>query len=128
MLHSVHYGRGKDGKRDSSVCSFSDGTTERCGVILKFCLCPSTPALALVQPFQVSPTSLLQSIGNPCRDVLQDYADMDLLSAFFTPVSKQLLPVCAVPVSQIHCKCIRVCCSDLSVDYVIKIPNNYEHH
>ena len=71
MLHLVHYGRGKDGKRDSSVCCFSDGTAERCGVIKKFCLCPSTSALALVQPFQVSPTSLLKSTGNPCRDVLQ---------------------------------------------------------
>ena len=53
-------------------------------VIQKFCLCRSTSALALVQPFQVSPTSRLKSTGNPCRDVLQDYADIDL-SAFVTP-------------------------------------------
>ena len=128
MLHSVHYGRGEDGKRDSSVCCFSDRTAERYGVIKKFCLCPSTAALALIQPFQISTTSLMKSMGSPCRDVLKSYADIDLLSAFFTPVSKQLLPVYAVPVSQILSKCIRVCCSDLSVDYVIKIPNNYEHH
>ena len=97
-------------------------------MIKKFCLCPSSPALALLQPFQMSSDSLLKSIGNPCRDVLKSYAGIDLLSAFFIPVSKQLLPVCAVPVSQILCKCVRVCCSDLSVDYVVKIPNNYEHH
>ena len=28
MLHSAQYGRGEDGKRDSSVCCFSDGTAE----------------------------------------------------------------------------------------------------
>ena len=128
MLHSVHYGRGEEGKRDSSVCCYSDGTVEHCGVIQKFCLCPSSPALVLIQPFQTSSTSLLKSIGNPGRHVLKSYADIDLLSAFFVSVSKQLLPVCAVPVSQLLCKCVRVSCSDLTVDYVVKIPNNYEHH
>ena len=128
MLYSANYGRGEDGKRDSSVCCYFDGTAEYCGIIKKFCLCPSSPALTLLQPFQTSPNSLLKSIGNPCRDILKSYADIDLLSAFFVPVSKQLLPVCAVPVSQIVCKCVQVCCGHLSVDYVVKIPNNYEHH
>lgn len=98
-LNSVHYGRGKDGKRDSSVCCSSDGNAECYGVIQKLCLCPSTSASALVQPFQVSPTPLLKSIGNPCGDVLQGYADIDLLSAFFYIC--YILLVCAVPVSQI---------------------------
>ncbi len=128
MLHSVHYGKGEEGKRDSSVCCYSDGTEEHYGVIQKFCLCPSLPALILVRPFEISSTSLLKSIGNSGRDILNSYADIDLLSAFIVSVSKQLLCVSAVPVSQIVCKCVRVCCNELSVDYVVKIPNNYEHH
>ena len=71
MLYSVNYGRGEHGKRDSSVCCYFDGTAEHCGIIKKFCLCPSSPALALLQPFQTSPNSLLKSIGNPCRDILK---------------------------------------------------------
>ena len=66
--------------------------------------------MVLIRPFQTSSTSLLKRIGNPGRDVLKSYADIDLLSAFFIPVSKQLLPVCAVPISQLLCKCIRVSC------------------
>ena len=112
MLHSVHYGKGEEGKRDSSVCCYSDGTEEHYGVIQKFCLCPSLPALILVRPFEISSTSLLKSIGNSGRDILNSYADIDLLSAFFVSVSKQLLCVSAVPVSQIVCKCVRVCCNE----------------
>ena len=32
------------------------------------------------------------------------------------------------PVSQLQCKCVKVYCSDLSVDYVVEITNNYDHH
>ena len=78
--------------------------------------------------FPSAVSSGINAIGNPCRDILKSYADIDLLSAFFVPVSNQLLPVGDVPVSQIVCKCVQVCCGHLSVDYVVKIPNNYEHH
>ena len=85
MVYSANYGRGEDGKRYSSVCCYFDGTAEHCGITKKFCLCPSSPALALLQPFQMSPNSLLKSIGNPCRDILKSYADIDLLSASLCP-------------------------------------------
>ena len=128
MYYSMHYGKGEESKRDSSVCCYSDGCTEHYGVISKFCLCPSSPALVLIRPFNVSTASLLNSIGNPGRENLKTFAEIDLLSAFFSPISKQLLPVCAIPISKIVCKCVRVQCPHLSVDYVVKIPNNYEHH
>ena len=129
MLHSIHYGKGELEKRDSSICCYHDGTLESYGVIQKFCLCPSLPAVVLIRPFDASSTSLLKSIGNSGRDILNNtYANIDLLSAFFIAVSKELLHVTAVPVSQIVCKCVRVCCNNFGVDYIVKIPNNYELH
>ena len=127
MLYSVQYGR-EGGKRDSSVCCYIDQGVEQFGIFQKFCLCSSCPAIALIKPFQKAPTSLLKSIGNPGRDILKSYIEIDLLSTFFVPVTKRFLPVLAVPLSQLLCKCVRVCCNDSSVDYVVKIPNNYEHH
>ena len=127
MLYSVQYGR-EGGKRDSSVCCYVNQGVEEFGIIQKFCLCSNCPAVALIKPFPKVSTSLLKSIGNPGRDVLKSYAEIDVLSSFFVPVKRQLLPVCAVPLSQLVCKCVRISRSDLSVDHVVKIPNNYEHH
>ena len=99
MLHSIHYGKGELRKRDSSACCYCDVTLERYGVIQKFCLCPSLPAVVLIRYFDASSTSLLKSIGNSGRDILNTYANIDLLSAFFIFVSKELLHVTAVSVS-----------------------------
>lgn len=54
------------------------------------------------------------------------YADVDLISSFIIQASKDLLPIIAVPISDIVNKCIKV--SVEAHTYIVKIPNNYEHH
>ena len=77
MLHSVHYVRG-DG---SSVCCFSDGTAEHYSVIKKNLFISeysSFSSYSTLTDFNY----VTKSMGNPCRDVLKSYADIDLLVLF----------------------------------------------
>ena len=70
--------------------------------------------------------SILSTSGSPDRDILSQYAEVDLLSSFVVLVEKQLLPLVALPISDILNKCIKVNGKDY--DYIVKIPNNYEYH
>ena len=82
--------------------------------------------IALISPFQLTDGSILSTSGNPGRETLRQYAEIDLLSSFVIQVTKQLLPLIAVPITDVLDKCIKV--SGKRHDYVIKLPNNYEHH
>ena len=126
ILHSTQYGR-QGGKCDSTICSFRNNGSQSFGVIQKFCLCECSPVyVALIKPFQLTNRSILNTSGNPGRKILCQYAEVDLLSSFIIQVTKQLLPLIAVPIADILDKCIKV--SGKTHDYVVKIPNNYEHH
>ena len=126
ILHSVLYGR-PGGKRDSTICSFRSGGSQIFGVIQKFCLCECAPVnVVLIKPFDMTNKSILSTSGNPGREILSEYAKVDLLSSFVSQVKRQLLPLVAVPISDILSKCIKV--SGKDYDYIVKIPNNYEHH
>ena len=89
---------------------------------------PGYHPLAVVRPFEKSATSFTQRIGRPGREVLQDYASVDLLGAFIVEVTTSSLPACVVPVTDLVHKCIKVVRSDSLNSYVIKLPNNFEHH
>lgn len=102
LYHTVQYGR-QGGKRNSTVCCYKDDGARKVGIIQKFALC-SESALALINPFDVS-GSLLKAVGNPGREILRNFSDVDLLSVFIIPVKKQVLPLCAVPVTSLLCKC-----------------------
>ena len=126
IIHSIQYGK-QGGKRDSTVCSFRKEGTILFGIVHKFFICDCSPVnIALIQPFQLTKQSILHTSGTPGRDILSQYAEIDLLSSFIFQVSKQLLPVIAVPISDITCKCIKI--SSKTYDYIIKIPNSFEHH
>ena len=82
----------------------------------------------LVKPYQKTLSSLMRCIGNPGRENLKTFADIHLLSAFIVQVKKELLPVCAVPIMNLLCKCVQVNCKNSSLAYIVKIPNNHEQH
>lgn len=113
------------GKRDSSICCYNSDGTKNYGTIDKFCF---SPPLVILKPFKKASSSLLNSVGNPCRANLRQYADIDLLSAFFIQVSNDYLPIRAVPISSLSCKCVRISCNHSPHSYIVHIPNNYEHH
>ena len=79
------------------------------GIVHKFCICDCSPVnIALIKPFQCTHQSILHTSGNSGRDILSQCAEIDLLSSFIFQVSKQLLPIIAVPISDITCKCVKI--------------------
>ena len=128
MFYSSQYGR-EDGKRNSSVCCYVAGGVEDFGIIQKFCLASGYPPVAIIKPFKKTGSTLLKSIGDPGRELLTNYAEIDLLSTFFVQVmSRSYLPLCAIPVCDILCKCIIISHTCSTTDYIIKLPNNFERH
>ena len=126
ILHSIQYGR-QGGKRNSTICSFRNNGSQSFGVIQKFCLCECSPVnVALIKPFQLTNRSILSTSGNPGREILCQYAEVDLISSFVIQVTKQSLPLIAVPIADILSKCIKV--TGRTYNYIVKIPNNFEHH
>jgi hypothetical protein len=107
------------------VCCYKKDKTRHYGIIQKFCF---SPPLALITPFKQTSSSLLGRAGNPCRENLQTYAEVDLLGAFIVEVNNDLLPPSAIPISSLLSKCVKVSCKDSLHSYIVHIPNNYEHH
>lgn len=124
MHDTIFHTNGCKGKRDSSICCYKKDDDKSYGEIQKFCF---SPPIVLLKPFKESASSLLKTIGSPCRDKLEMYAEVDLLSLFSVQV-EDTLPICAVPISSILCKCVKVSCKDSDFFYIIQIPNNFEHH
>ena len=127
LYHSTRYAKGF-GKRDSTICSFLDGHQQKFGQIQCFCLNPQP--IALVLEMKESPSTLLTRAGNPCREVLNEYKRINYLNIIFqevyaTPESMELK---AIPVSTITGKAIQIHLYNSNYDYVLKQPNNYEHH
>ena len=126
MYYSSKYGR-EDGKRNSSVCCYVVGGVEDFGIIQKFCLAQGSLPVAIIMPFKRTESTLLKSIGDPGRELLSNYAEMDLLSNFFVQVMpSSSLSLCAIPVCNIVCKCVRI--THDTTDYIIKLPNTFERH
>ncbi len=107
------------GKRNSSICCYTYKCKKCFGKIQRFCF---SPPLAF---FMSTQSSILTRTGNPGRDRLRKYANSESIS-FIVEVLNELLPVCAVALSDLKSKCVLVSLSSHS--YVIRIHNNYEHH
>ncbi len=119
----VHSSQFDSGKRNSSICCYTYKGKKCFGKIQRFCF---SPPLAFIKPFMPTQSSILTRTGNPGRDRLRKYANSEIISCFIVEVFNELLPVCAVALSDLKSKCVLVSLSSHS--YVIHIPNNYEHH
>lgn len=111
--------------RNSSVCKFKrmNGTTAF-GSITCFCLCDSTP-IALLATFQ-SPKDVFDGLCPASIELLNSHSCN--ISCIFK-VAKLSPPVSnfeAVLISSILVKCVHI--PSLTCDYVIPMPNPYEHH
>ena len=112
-------------KRNSSVCSFFENKENNYGLLQKLIF---TPALALLRSFKKTSSTLLQSVGNPCRSKLMKYATADMLSEFVMRVENELQPTIAIPISHLIGKCTRITIDDKFYSFLVSIPNNYEYH
>ncbi len=79
----------------------------------------STPVV-VIKPFSPS-GSLLQTLGVPGRQVLEEYA---LLGAFIIQLEpSQTLPFIVVELKSVLCKCVIVHPVSSLFSYVVKVPN-----
>ena len=122
ILYSIQYGR-PGGKRDSTICSFQNGGSQLFGVIQKFCVRDCAPVnVALIKPFHMTNKSILSTPG---RDILSQYAEVDLLISFYCSSRKTVTSTCRNTNFGHLKQMIKVNGKDY--DYIVKIPNNYEH-
>lgn len=85
-----------------------------------------SPPQAHIRPFLPS-TQTLTRAGPPCRPSLALYKEGDLLNSFILIVEEvSTAPLVAVPVNNIQGKVIVV--KNELTSYVVKQPNNFEHH
>ena len=84
--HSKAYikGQGKRkeerGKRNDQICHFNSTGQCKFGQIELFVLTPDP--VAIVKVFQSTEATLLQQAGQPCRQVLEEYKRINILSSF----------------------------------------------
>ena len=122
---TIYHTLKSDGTRDSSVCSYFYDEEKHYGIIQKFCF---TPPTVFIKPFKITGSSILNRSGNPGRDNLKAIPEVDIVSAFVVEVSNEMMDISVVKITDLLCKCILVSCKNSSYDYVIQIPNNFEHH
>ena len=130
IFHTIHY-RNSEGKRRSCYCSYiNTNGVEAYGEIQKFVECLSLGTIAFIRPFHGTDSSILKTSGNPCRPVLQQYSELSVISRFILeahPLDTSD-PVLAISVQNLISNCCLVQPSSVPHYYVIKLPNNFEHH
>lgn len=129
MLHSVCYCAGR-GKRNSTYCCYknSDGV-DTFGEIQSFVECSPLGTVAFIKPFTKTCSNILNTSGEPCRPVLEMYAQMSLISKFIVEIHPLGdVPAQAILLNDITSNCILVTPLESSLLYIVKLPNNYEHY
>lgn len=128
-LRTIYYCNGDD-KHSNAYCCYKNSVgKEAFGEIQKFVECPPIGTVAFLKPLQLTCSNILNRSGEPCREILDLYAEVALISQFVIqvhPISN--VPVIAVSVENIMSNCILVTPSDPSTLYIVKLPNNYEHY
>ena len=98
------------------------------GQIELFALTPEP--VAIVKVFQSTVATLLQQAGQPCRQVLEEYKCINILSSFVheikPPEEHSHLEV--IPITDIQGKAVYVQLDNSLYDYVLKQPNTHDHN
>ena len=120
IIHTVNYRNGH-GKRNSSyLCYKNINGEETFGVVQRFA---ESLQVGVILPFTKTRSNILKTSGRPCREVLESYAQMSLISQFIIEIQPNFnVSPEVILVKDIISKCILV------DSYIVKIPNRYEHH
>ena len=126
MYHSLGYHKGQC-KRNSTVCSLRTDQGLEFGVIQQFALNPEP--VAIVRVFECTDATLLKRAGNPNRDILKEYKQIDIANSFFHEVRPQESYILKVfPVEAINGKAVYIDLQNSQYNYVVRQPNSYERH
>ena len=129
LYYSTDYTRACHNKRDDTVCSFHEPSSDSSsfGWIELFILSPRPSVL--LRKLQPVDKSLINEAGHPCRPQLTVYRQVNLLSSYIVPIA---IPTSSTPlicVSLDQCvlsKAVIVSVSDKH--YAIAQPNKVEYH
>lgn len=126
LYHSKSYVRGL-GKRNDTVCSYmnSEGFIGF-GEIELFVLDPAPTAI--IRTYTQYEKSFIEQAGNPCRPVLQEYKDADILCCYVHAIEKEPGVLCTVNLHHLETKAIIVSSQSLPCNFVIPQPNKLEFH
>lgn len=129
LYYSTDYTRASHNKRDDTVCSFHEPSSDSIsfGRIELFVLSPRPSAL--LRKLQPEDKSLINEAGHPCRPQLTLYREVDLLSSYIIPIAIPTSSTPLISVSLDQCvlsKAVVVSVSDKH--YAIAQPNNVEYH
>jgi hypothetical protein len=116
----------REHKRNDVTCTYYSGNLRRFGEIQKFVHLPEP--MAIVREFDAFPQSILKLAGHPCRQVLGDYARVDLLSGYIYALNSNPSKTVAIPVKKLQGKAVLITPAPSVCVYAIKQPNNFEHH
>ena len=120
-------------KRNSSLCCYksaSDIHAECFGEIQKFAECPILGTIVFIKQFSQSQSSILKATGNPCRQILEQYAQISLISQFIIEIFPLTSDsISCILMSDIISNCVLIePALNSSKYYIVKLPNNYEHY
>ena len=130
---SVIYSSQNDSKkkalRCSSVCAFQHHSGMQFGSIALFCFTNGLP-IAVIDIFEQTREGLLTHVGDPSLNGLGGDMEAETLNDFVFKVKKLSVSnkTVAVHVSSIVAKCVHIPIKYSSCDYIIMIPNTFEHH
>ena len=110
------------------IWHFSSNGQCKFGQIELFALTPDP--VAIVKVFQSTETILLEKAGHPCRQVLEEYKHINLLSSFVHEIKppEECSHLEMIPVKDIQGKAVYVQLDNSLYDYVLKQPNTHDHN
>ena len=105
------------------ICHFNSNGQCKFGQIELFALTPDP--VAIVKVFQSTETILLEKAGHPCRQVLEEYKHINLLSSFVHKIKppEECSHLEVIPVKDIQGKAVYVQLDNSLYDCVLKQPN-----
>ena len=99
------------------------------GEIQKFAECPPLGTIVFLKTFSITTSDILKTSGNPCRQVLELYAQVSLISHFIIevfPLYNSVATTCVL-LTDIISNCVLIEPLSSSKCYLVKLPNHYEH-
>ena len=123
IFHSTSYKESKS-LRNDTVCCFQRNDSLYYGEIILFVL--KQVPIALVNVLHPKEESLIVRAGNPCREILMYYRDINFLENHFILIEPDKSYLISVDVRNIIAKCVVV--ETDAIKCVIVQPNKYERH
>ena len=92
--------------------------------------CSPLGTVVFLSPYVTTGSDILKTAGSPCRPVLKTYAEISLISKFIIEVLPlpNLESTIVIQAKNICTNCVLVEPHNSPFSYIVKVPNNYEHH